>query len=82
MHSPTRQRPVSAREVLLGWLLIGEAGTEGMALTVRIEINLPAGVDQKTYDSIFKSIRENDIALRRRSRHSNFSTRPWLGTLS
>lgn len=31
----------------------------GMALTVRIEINLPAGGDQSTYDYIFKSIREN-----------------------
>lgn len=30
-----------------------------MALTVRVEINLPAGGDQKTYDAIFKSIREN-----------------------
>lgn len=31
----------------------------GMALTVRVEINLPAGGDQDTYDRIFKSIREN-----------------------
>jgi hypothetical protein len=31
----------------------------GMALTVRVEINLPAGADQETYDAIFKSIREN-----------------------
>jgi uncharacterized protein DUF5343 len=31
----------------------------GMALTVRIEINLPAGGDKETYDQIFKSIREN-----------------------
>lgn len=30
-----------------------------MALTVRVEINLPAGGDQQTYDAIFKSIREN-----------------------
>lgn len=30
-----------------------------MALTVRIEINLPAGGDKQTYDNIFKSIREN-----------------------
>lgn len=33
--------------------------TSGMALTVRVEINLPAGGDQETYDRIFKSIREN-----------------------
>lgn len=31
----------------------------GMALTVRVEINLPSGGDQATYDTIFKSIREN-----------------------
>lgn len=34
-------------------------GSSDMALTVRIEINLPAGGDQETYDNIFKSIREN-----------------------
>lgn len=34
-------------------------GTSDMALTVRIEINLPAGGDKQTYDNIFKSIREN-----------------------
>lgn len=34
-------------------------GSPGMALTVRLEINLPAGGDQETYDRIFKSIREN-----------------------
>ena len=33
--------------------------SSGMALTVRVEINLPAGGDQDTYDRIFKSIREN-----------------------
>jgi hypothetical protein len=32
-----------------------------LALTVRIEVNLPANADQATYDSIFKSIRENLI---------------------
>lgn len=31
----------------------------GVALTVRVEINLPAGGDQETYDRIFRSIREN-----------------------
>lgn len=34
-------------------------GQSGMALTVRVEINLPAGGDQDTYDRIFRSIREN-----------------------
>ncbi len=33
--------------------------TSGVALTVRVEINLPSGGDQSTYDAIFKSIREN-----------------------
>lgn len=33
----------------------------GMALTVRIEINLPAGGSKETYDNIFKSIRANLI---------------------
>ncbi|WP_157257225.1 DUF5343 domain-containing protein [Methyloversatilis discipulorum] len=36
-----------------------ENTSSGMALTVRVEINLPAGGDQVTYDRIFKSIREN-----------------------
>ena len=31
----------------------------GVALTVRIEVNLPASGDQAIYDRIFKSIREN-----------------------
>jgi hypothetical protein len=30
-----------------------------VGLTVRIEVNLPAGGDQETYDRIFRSIREN-----------------------
>lgn len=33
--------------------------TGDFALTVRVEINLPAGGDKQTYDNIFKSIREN-----------------------
>lgn len=37
----------------------GHTSTGDMALTVRIEINLPVGGDQETYDNIFKSIREN-----------------------
>lgn len=36
-------------------------GRKDMALTVRIEINLPAGGTQETYDNIFKSIRANLI---------------------
>ena len=34
-------------------------GAKDVGLTVRIEVNLPAGADQDTYDRIFKSIREN-----------------------
>lgn len=46
---------------------IGDIGTgnkrngNGVGLTVRIEVNLPSGADQGTYDNIFKSIRENLI---------------------
>lgn len=36
-------------------------GTSTVGLTVRIEVNLPAGGDEKTYDSIFRSIRKNLI---------------------
>lgn len=38
---------------------VGTQSPSAMALTVRVEINLPAGGDQATYDRIFKSIREN-----------------------
>lgn len=37
----------------------GSNGHQPMALTVRVEVNLPAGGDQETYDRIFRSIREN-----------------------
>lgn len=37
------------------------AGGADVGLTVRIEVNLPAGGDQSTYDAIFKSIRKNLI---------------------
>jgi hypothetical protein len=41
--------------------LNGTNGRRDMALTVRIEINLPAGGSKETYDNIFKSIRANLI---------------------
>lgn len=41
--------------------LNGANGRRDMALTVRIEINLPAGGSKETYDNIFKSIRANLI---------------------
>lgn len=40
---------------------IGVSGRKDMALTVRIEINLPANGSQETYDAIFKSLRANLI---------------------
>jgi hypothetical protein len=39
----------------------GGKGRRTPALTVRIEINLPAGGSKETYDNIFKSIRANLI---------------------
>jgi len=36
-----------------------EKDQRDIALTVRIEVNLPTASDQKTYDMIFRSIREN-----------------------
>jgi len=38
---------------------VNVGGSASVGLTVRIEINLPSGGDQATYDAIFKSIREN-----------------------
>lgn len=35
--------------------------TADIGLTVRIEVNLPSGGEKKTYDDIFKSIKENLI---------------------
>lgn len=37
----------------------GPPAAHAMALTVRVEINLPAGGSKETYDNIFKSIKEN-----------------------
>ncbi len=39
----------------------GKDNKKDMALTVRIEINVPANGSQETYDNIFKSIRANLI---------------------
>lgn len=38
-----------------------DLSTGRVGLTVRIEVNLPAGGDQATYDAIFQSIRKNFI---------------------
>lgn len=37
----------------------GDKESRNFGLTVRIEINLPAGGNKETYDNIFRSIREN-----------------------
>lgn len=39
--------------------VVSNSGSRDVGLTVRIEVNLPAGADQETYDRIFRSIREN-----------------------
>ena len=39
----------------------GGNGKRNMALTVRVEINLPAGGTRETYDAIFQSIRANRL---------------------
>jgi hypothetical protein len=36
-----------------------EEPARDLGLTVRVEVNLPPGADQETYDRIFRSIREN-----------------------
>lgn len=53
----TRQNPETETGTTLG--SGSNTGSGDMALTVRIEINLPSGGDKETYDNIFKSIREN-----------------------
>lgn len=53
--APKQGAPPGANKGGLGWR------SRDVGLTVRIEINLPAGGDQETYDRIFKSIRENFI---------------------
>lgn len=39
----------------------GGGSIADVGLTVRIEVNLPAGGEESTYDAIFKSIRKNLI---------------------
>ncbi len=42
----------------------GNGQARDVGLTVRIEVNLPAAADQKTYDMIFRSIRENLLSAK------------------
>lgn len=51
-HSPERQDALGNS--------VG-TGSNRVGLSVRIEVNLPANGDQKTYDAIFQSIRKNLI---------------------
>ena len=55
--SKSKSAPEAPAVVLNG----ASSGKKDMALTVRIEINLPANGTQETYDNIFKSIRANLI---------------------
>jgi hypothetical protein len=57
--APAAQPPSPEGDVAAPPIGVRDAGNPSMALTVRVEINLPAGGDQQTYDAIFKSIREN-----------------------
>jgi len=57
--NPKSASPTSSGATTLKVAPNGAHKEPGVALTVRIEINLPAGGDQSTYDAIFKSIREN-----------------------
>jgi hypothetical protein len=53
----TKSNGPSATETANG---LGEGQpSRDFGLTVRVEVNLPAGGDQETYDKIFRSIRQN-----------------------
>ena len=55
--NPTvRAEPVAAEKAVFG---ADVGNSNSVALTVRIEVNLPAGGDEATYDAIFKSIKNN-----------------------
>jgi hypothetical protein len=56
---PNATAPASVQMPPPAHVNAGATGPGGVGLTVRIEINLPPGGDQATYDAIFKSIREN-----------------------
>ena len=54
-----KAKPATADETKGTTELDSSDGRKDMALTVRIEINLPANGSKETYDNIFKSIRAN-----------------------
>jgi hypothetical protein len=49
----------NAKKLSLHGIINSNKPQNDFALTVRVEINLPTGGDQETYDRIFKSIKEN-----------------------
>jgi hypothetical protein len=57
---PTKDDARSLSGVSAGASHKGETSTgQDVALTVRIEVNLPAGADDDTYDAIFASIKKH-----------------------
>ena len=57
---PKTEKPSSTKAAVSPSKGSSSSGAD-VALTVRVEVNLPADADQATYDRIFKSIRENLI---------------------
>ena len=57
--SKSKTKPATSSTVKAKDADLINAASSGVGLTVRIEINLPAGGTQETYDQIFKSIRAN-----------------------
>src|SRR5690606_29787149 len=55
----SKATPAASDETKVKVGLGSSEGRKDMALTVRIEINLPANGSKETYDNIFKSIRAN-----------------------
>ena len=55
----SKAKPIPVEEAKGKGPLGSSEGRKDMALTVRIEINLPANGSKETYDNIFKSIRAN-----------------------
>ena len=61
VHSKPKNAPIKQAENVPDSLANNSIDRRGVAMTVRIEINLPANGSQETYDAIFKSIRANLI---------------------
>lgn len=62
--SPNKQKPTEATHAPTSssaHISGSKSDTAKVGLTVRIEINLPAGASKEDYDNIFKSLRTNII---------------------